>query len=194
MKCTPNPGQPGGGVFLMKYTLEFKLDCVNKYKQGIHIDSPVGICRHAFMAYVREWSRLFDDLGEDGLIHKSINKDWTPKKRFKIVSKVLAGNSIHSVSLSAHINSGQLYQWVKWYNEKGMDGLQCKKGQKPKVPIMKKNKKLKTSEQEELKLLRERNEYLEMENEYLKNSTPWYPRERPRNPRRKRKSNKRASK
>ena len=50
-----------------------------------------------------------------------------------------------------------------------MNGLQCKKGR----PTMKNNNKkkrskLSISEQEELKLLRERNEYLEMENEYLK--------------------------
>lgn len=52
-----------------------------------------------------------------------------------------------------------------------MDGLQCKKGRSTKQLVMKKNNKktkLSISEQEELKLLRERNEYLEMENEYLK--------------------------
>lgn len=57
--------------------------------------------------------------------------------------------------------------------------------------MKKKNKKTKlsTSEQEELKLLRERNEYLEMENEYLKNSMPWSRRGKPRKPRRKIKNN-----
>ena len=52
-----------------------------------------------------------------------------------------------------------------------MDGLQCKKGRPTdKIIMSKKTKKskLSVSEQEELKLLRERNEYLEMENEYLK--------------------------
>lgn len=49
-----------------------------------------------------------------------------------------------------------------------MNGLQCKKGRPTKQLVMKKKTKLSISEQEELKLLRERNEYLEMENEYLK--------------------------
>ena len=52
-----------------------------------------------------------------------------------------------------------------------MDGLQCKQGRPTKQLVMKKKTKktkLSISEQEELKLLRERNEYLEMENEYLK--------------------------
>jgi hypothetical protein len=60
---------------------------------------------------------------------------------------------------------------VRKYNERGMEGLQCKQGRKPKQFVMKtktKKSKLTISEQEELKLLRERNEYLEMENEYLK--------------------------
>ena len=93
------------------------------------------------------------------------------KKRFELVAKVLAGHSIRSVAKNAHIDSGQLIQWVRRYNEKGMDGLQCKKGRPTKQLVMKKKTKktkLSISEQEELKLLRERNEYLEMENEYLK--------------------------
>ena len=87
------------------------------------------------------------------------------------MAKVLAGNSIRSVAKNAHIESGQLSSWVKRYNEKGIDGLQCKKGRPTKQLVMKKKSKkikLSISEQEELKLLRERNEYLEMENEYLK--------------------------
>ena len=87
------------------------------------------------------------------------------------MAKVLAGHSIVSVAKNAHIDSGQLYQWVRRYNEKGIDGLQCKIGRPTKQIVMKKKTKktkLSISEQEELKLLRERNEYLEMENEYLK--------------------------
>ena len=52
-----------------------------------------------------------------------------------------------------------------------MGGLHCKKGRSTKQLVMKKKTKktkLSISEQEELKLLRERNEYLEMENEFLK--------------------------
>ena len=156
----------------MKYSWKFKLECVNKYKNGEHIIFPgTPSQHHNFMYHVRAWAMAYDDLGIDGLKHSSINKDWTPEQRFELVAKVLAGNSIQSVSKNAHINSGQLTQWVRRYNEKGMDGLQCKKGRPTKQFVMKKKtkkSKLSISEQEELKLLRERNEYLEMENEYLK--------------------------
>ena len=156
----------------MRYSWEFKLECVNKYKNGQYIETPQDCrSRRGFLTHIYAWVRSYDDLGIDGLKHSLFNKDWTPEQRFELVAKVLAGNSITSVAHNAHINSGQLYQWVRRYNEKGMDGLQCKKGKPNKQIVMsKKTKKAKlsVSEQEELKLLRERNEYLEMENEYLK--------------------------
>ena len=156
----------------MKYSWEFKLECVNKYKNGEYITHPGSFeQRRHFMYQVRQWVKNYDDFGIDGLKHSLINKDWTPEQRFELVAKVLAGNSIGFVARNAHINSGQLIQWVRRYNEKGMDGLQCKKGRPTKQIVMKKKtkkSKLSVSEQEELKLLRERNEYLEMENEYLK--------------------------
>ena len=157
----------------MKYSWEFKLECVSKYKNGEYIATPgkTGNQRTAFMHHVKEWVKNYNDLGIDGLKHSSFNKNWTPEKRFDLVAKVLAGHSITSVAKNAHIDSGQLCQWVRRYNVKGMDGLQCKKGRPTKQFVMKKKTKktkLSISEQEELKLLRERNEYLEMENEYLK--------------------------
>ena len=156
----------------MKYSWEFKLECVNKYKNGEHI-STIGTRRqhNNFMKLVHGWEKIYDDLGIDGLKHPSTNKEWTPEERFELVAKVLAGNSIKSVAKNSYINPGQLYQWIRRYNEKGMDGLQCKQGRPSGQFVMKKKtkkSKLSVSEKEELKLLRERNEYLEMENEYLK--------------------------
>jgi transposase len=153
----------------MKYTVKFKLDCIKKYKDGIHITQPPRLSYHSFIIQVYKWVKRYDDLGINGLKHSLTNKEWTAEQRFELVAKVLAGNSIRNVALSAHIDSGQLYQWVKRYRERGTEGLQCKKGRKSKNIVMKpKKKKLAQSEREELKLLRERNEYLEIENEYLK--------------------------
>lgn len=156
----------------MKYSWEYKLECVNKYKNCEYITHPgTPKQRKHFMNHIRIWTKTYDMLGINGLKHSPTNKDWTPEKRFELVAKVLAGNSLQSVADNAYINSGQLYQWVKRYNEKGIDGLQCKQGRPTKQFVMKKKikkSKLSISEQEELKLLRERNEYLEMENEYLK--------------------------
>lgn len=153
----------------MKYTWEFKLECVGKYKNGERIPTPgkTESQRHTFMHHVKEWVQAYEDLGIEGLKHRPTNKDWTLEERFGLVAKVLAGNSISSVSKNAHVNPGQLCRWVRRYDEMGMDGLKCKKG-RPSMKKKAKEPKPSASELEELKLLRERNEYLEMENEYLK--------------------------
>lgn len=155
----------------MKYTLEFKLECIEKYKKGIHIDLPPGVKhRRTFSHYLKSWVKAYDDLGVVGLMHKNENREWTPVERLALVAKVLAGRSVRDVAMEAYINSGQLHEWVRRYREKGMDGLECRRGKPPKVPIMPKRKKSKLApaEKEELELLRARNEYLEAENLYLK--------------------------
>ena len=70
------------------------------------------------MNHVKEWVKNYNDLGIDGLKHSSTIKNGHLKKRFELVTKVLAGYSIASVTKNAHIGSGQLCQWVKRYNEK----------------------------------------------------------------------------
>lgn len=154
----------------MKYTLEFKLECIERYKRSHSYAYPPGIkSKSSFVSHVRDWVRLYDDLGIDGLKHSGSNREWTAQGRFGLVAKVLAGRSVRDVAREAHIENGQLYQWVKRYREKGMDGLECRRGKPPKEPTMpKKKKELTPSEREELEILRARNEYLEAENAYLK--------------------------
>ena len=154
----------------MKYTLEFKLTCIERYKKSRIFEYPIGVDRASFRHMVGRWVKKYDDLGIDGLKRSNQNKEWTADERFALVAKVAAGYSISSVSKEANINPGQLYQWVRLYRERGMNGLECLRGRKSKVPNMPKKKKVKlaSSEKEELELLRVRNEYLEAENIYLK--------------------------
>ena len=156
----------------MKYSLEFKMECVQKYMKGEYIPTPGKSHnqRSSFLNHVRAWAKKNNDLGIDGLKHSNTNVEWTQEKRFELVAKVLAGNSTRSVAKQFNVEPGQLYQWVKRYEEKGMDGLQLRKGRKSKMPnkTNKNNTKLTKSEKEELILLREKTKYLEMENEYLK--------------------------
>ena len=66
----------------MKYSWEFKLECVNKYKNGEYIVLPRALMnRRTFMNHVRDWVSIYDELGVDGLKHSSTNKDWTPEKK-----------------------------------------------------------------------------------------------------------------
>lgn len=161
----------------MKYSWEFKLECVENYKIGKSSVKPkYAKCnQREFSHKVREWVRIYELHGIDGLKHKPSNKDWTKEEKFDLVSKVLAGNSIKSIAIEAGIHPGLLHKWVKKYKQEGYNGLELKRrGRPPKEnlimtkPSNDKEIKLTKSELEELKLLRRRNEYLEAENAYLK--------------------------
>lgn len=157
----------------MKYSWEFKLECVEKYLKGEEIKKreetfgTIDNCRHK----VREWVRTYKIYGLEGLKHKPINKEWSAEERFELVSQVLAGKSSKSVAIEAGMNPSVLYQWVRRYKQYGYDGLQLRKGRKPKDPDMSKKDKpkdLEKSDYEKLKLLERENEYLRAENAYLK--------------------------
>ena len=156
----------------MKYTLELKLEYVNKYKNGQQIELPDNCKtnRHDFLRQIRNWARLFDKFGVDGLTHNNFHRHWTPEEKFKMVAQILAGKPFLQVASENKVNEGQLYFWVTKYREKGMDGLECRRGRPTEVLNMPKKKKVKLapSEKEELELLRARNKYLEAENIYLK--------------------------
>ena len=161
----------------MKYSYEFKLECVKNYKEGKQNIKPDGVTIRNFRDNVRLWVRLFELYGPDGLKHKQFNKDWTKEERYELVAKVLAGQSCSSVAIEAGINNGQLYQWVQKYKQYGLDGLELKHKGRPRkggyIVTKSKNKpeKLTQSEKEELILLREKERYLEAENAYLKKLT-----------------------
>ena len=162
----------------MKYSYEFKVECVKNYKEGKEIDlNKFGNLSNR-QHLVRIWTRIYDLYGIDGLKHNQSNKIWTKEERYELVAKVLASQSIKSVAIEAGINQGQLYQWVKKYKQYGLDGLELnRKGRPPKRGIImtktKKDKpaKLTKSEKEELIFLREKEKYLEAENAYLKKLT-----------------------
>ena len=155
----------------MKYDWKFKLRCVEKYMEGRWVEKPdyIRCSKEKFHDRIREWVRIYKIYGADGLKHKPMNKDWTAEERYELVAQVLAGRSNMSVAIEAGISDGQLYQWVRKYKLYGYNGLQLKRGRKPKEPAMKdKPKDLTPSEKEELILLRRQNEYLKAENAYLK--------------------------
>ena len=158
----------------MRYSYEFKRQCIEMYYQGKYPDTPDGIGTKRFHAKIREWVRMEKLCGPDAFHHKNHNKLWTPEDRYELVARVLAGESNKSVALSAGINDGQLYKWVQKYKTLGYNGLvELKKGRPTKNRDMKKinyNKprKLEESEYEELVRLRAENEYIKAEIEVIK--------------------------
>ncbi|WP_215738394.1 helix-turn-helix domain-containing protein, partial [Mesomycoplasma hyorhinis] len=167
----------------MKYSLEFKLECVKKYKKGIEIKKPdfAKTTQKNFLNQVNFWEKIYDKLGVEGLKKKPRNKKWTIDQRLNIVRRFLAGEPIIKISLENNLNPSQISFWAKKYLESGISGLELNKGR----PIMKSkinnnnNKSTKVSNNsdsqdqsnsslsvyEELKLLREENKLLKKENE-----------------------------
>ena len=166
----------------MKYTWQFKLECVKNYKKGITTPVPEysKMTQRTFNGKVRIWVRVFDIHGVDGLKHKSSNRIWTPEEKYDLIAKVLAGNSIKSTAFEAGISDSELYSWLNKYKQSGYDGLKCLRRGRPRneessmiTNNNNKPKELSKSEREELIALKRRNEYLEAENAYLKKSKPW---------------------
>ena len=156
----------------MRYSQEYKLECIELYRQGIWPETPPGISERNFRITVRRWVRLEDANGSEILKHTPFDKNWTPEEKMELISKVLAGNSNQSVALEAGISSGMLYQWVRKYKTEGYNGLvNMKKGRPCKGHSMRKEtnpRPLKESEREELIRLRAENEYIKAENEVIK--------------------------
>ena len=53
----------------MKYSLEFKLECVNKYKNGeyVHMPNNCKCDRREFVRKIREWNDLYDKMRYQGV-------------------------------------------------------------------------------------------------------------------------------
>ena len=147
----------------MRFTKEFKLECVRKYKSGERIVNPGG-CKHkTFWNTVVEWVRIYDAVGEIGLEHKKPKRTWQDK--MDMIHRVLDGESISEVALSNGIKHDLLSKWYKIYQESGVEGLKLdRRGRPPKMA-----KKSKTSNEPKTKEELEKElEYLRAENEYLK--------------------------
>ncbi|QKG28173.1 IS3 family transposase [Mycoplasma sp. 1654_15] len=119
----------------MKYSLEFKLECVKKYKKGIEIKKPVfaNTSQKNFLNQVNFWEKIYDKLGVEGLKKKPRNKEWTINERLNIVKRFLAGEPIVKISLENNLNPSQISFWTKKYLESGISGLELNQGR----PIMK---------------------------------------------------------
>jgi len=150
----------------MKYSKEFKLDCVTRYKNGDSIKDPPGTKHRQFHIQVVRWSKIYDSLGEKGIEHT--RPTLNINQRLELINRVELGESYSSVAHSAGIYNNLLIKWHKIYKEKGIDGLKLLKRGKPSMTKTKKvvvNKKPKDMSKEELL---EALELATIENEYLK--------------------------
>ncbi len=119
----------------MKYSIEFKLECVKKYKKGIEIKKPdfANTSQKNFLNQVYFWEKIYDKLRVESLKKKPRNKKWTIDQRLNIVKRFLAGEIMIKISLENNHNPSLISFWAKKYLESGTSGLELNKGR----PIMK---------------------------------------------------------
>lgn len=94
----------------MRYSYEYKLKCIEMYRQGKWPETPNGIMAHNFRIMIGRWARMEKCQGSEVLRHKNFNKLWTPEEKLELISQVLAVKSNQEVAFSAEINSGMLYK------------------------------------------------------------------------------------
>lgn len=88
----------------------------------------------------------------------------TEKEKYEIIKPILENRaSQNQVSKETGINVGLIFQWVKKYNEKGIEGLINKT--KPRNPLSKYSNKKNLTKEEQLEY---ENMKLRIENEMLK--------------------------
>ena len=147
----------------MRYTKDFKLECIKKYKNGEFINDPPGVKHNVFHRQILEWTSIYDKLGEVGIDHKKAKL--SVETIIELIERVESGESYSQVAYSAGRLPDLLIKWHKIYLQDGIDGLKSlKRGRKPMTVKKPKNNETKS----ELEKLKEENEYLRAENEYLK--------------------------
>ena len=158
----------------MKYSNEFKLQCIEMYRQWEYPETPEWQDLETFHHTIRKWVRRSERNGLESVQHKEHQRRLTPEEKLELVEEVLAGNACSAVAERAGKGYSQLYEWVRKYRMEGYEGLLPKKrGRQRKEPAImpKKNvepKELTESEREELIRLRAENEYLRAETAAIK--------------------------
>ncbi len=148
----------------MKYSKEFKLECIRKYKNGEYIEDPPGVSHKIFYAHIRKWARIYGSLGEAGLEHGRPTLDID--QRVELIRRVENGESYTSAAFSAGIGHDLLIKWHRIYMENGIDGLKSLK--RGKRSMDKKKPVKKEDSQKSREELLEELQYVRAENEYLK--------------------------
>ena len=120
---TPFTGQPSEGGIFMKYSYEYKRQCVTLYRQGSWPLTPKGVQPQHFRDMIRRWA--------NSVSCENICRVFYP-----------------SLACQAGINTGMLYTWVRKYKTLGYTGLIPKqKGRPAKHTAMKKRIALREQKQ-----------------------------------------------
>lgn len=170
----------GVGFNLAKYSYEFKMEVVKAYLNG---EGGYGYLANKFNIpanrSIENWVASYTEFGEEGLLRKRKNINYTLDFRLEVVEYYLATEiSYKDLAMKSGLNNPALIaSWVAKFREQGVEGLSKSKGRPPKMKPNDKREKVidnntkidsSVSESERIKELEKQVRYLEIENAYLK--------------------------
>lgn len=156
-----------------KYTREVKMEAVQEYLSGA--GSQAEICKK-YKIYsrnqLRDWIKMYNghrelkaNSGRGRDIYMTRGRKTTYEERVEIVSYCMENGNNYVETIEKYgISYQQIYSWVRKYQEKGVKGLQDKRGKRKPESEMTEVEKLRA----ENRLLEARNRRLETENAVLK--------------------------
>lgn len=153
----------------MRYTKEFKMECIRKYFNGEYIPDPGG-CKHkTFRTKLLHWVKIYNCLGENGLDHNKPKLTYNDK--LQMCLRADKGESFVSIASSYGRQATYVSKIYKKYLLNGVDGLKLdKRGRPSKMKNKDINELINKETNPKLreKFLLQKIEDLEIENEYLK--------------------------
>ena len=145
---------------MTKISKEERLEAVKAIEEGKSV-TKVAEQYHISRTAMRNYYNLYQKHGPEGITRRI--GSWSEEQKSQILEHMHQNHlSFRETSIQFGLNgSALLRKWERTYLEKGKNGLDDKKGKKPRL----RKPKLPLTREEEL--LAE-NEYLRAENEYLK--------------------------
>jgi transposase len=165
-----------GGVFMAKYSEEFKIKLVTEYLDGnIGYGSLARKYNMGSPTPIHQWVKAYETQGMDGLIRSRTKKEYSVQFKLDAIQFMLNTGASH-LDTAIHFklnNASLIVRWMEKFRERGVEGLKPKPKGRPSMSNKPKPKPNKRAKKEEKVLTREaelerENELLRLENTYLK--------------------------
>ncbi len=156
-----------------KYSTELKLEAIKSYLAGegslIQTCKKFGILRHAQLQRWIMWYNGHKEFKErksaKGEIYMTKGRKTTQEERAEIVAFCIEHNKDYGLTVETYkVSYQQIYDWVRKYEEGGVDKLKDNRGRTKPEEEMTEIEKLKA----EMKILEAKNRQLEIENAFIK--------------------------
>jgi len=155
-----------------QYSIEIKQAAVEEYLSGNKSLSKM--CEKydiSDASLLRGWIKRYNSHGDFSqpktrkADHMAKGRKTTPDERIEIVHYCIANNKDYGRTIKLYgVSYGQIYSWVKKYEQDGIDGLIDRRGKRKDESAMSENEKLRA----QLKVKEAENLLLQMENDLLK--------------------------